>query len=172
MTFMEWYKQTAREVGNGIPFEMVKDIMVRAIRVALEEFIANPTDATLDIKGIGRFYLNRRIVNITEDIKCDEDQLIRWSIHFKPSKCVKDAINGKSDPREMVIGTVIPLYPEYIYRDGTKSKGAGKKFKTKPKVTEYKVERRKSYVQAVEKMERKEAQEAQKKLKEKLPEVE
>ena len=61
MTFDEWCRQIKKESDSTIPYDLVKDIMKNAIRIAIEEFLANPADADLSITGIGRFYLNHRI---------------------------------------------------------------------------------------------------------------
>lgn len=167
MTFMQWYKQTARECSSeGVPAELVKHVLVMAIRVALEEFMANPADADLDIKGIGRFYLNRRIChNNFYGLGEGKEYEPKWTIQFKPSIRLKDTLNGKWDIRKLVIGSVIPLYPEYAYKDGTKAFGSGKKFKGKVNVRQFKVKTTKKYIEAVKKAEKK-------MLEEKLPEVE
>lgn len=166
MTFREWCYQTAKDYGNGIPRKLVHEIMTRAIRVALEEFMANPADAELDIRSIGRFYLNRRYIHVQESqFGCEEKTVIRWSVHFKPSRKLKDAINGKEDYREILIGAATPLYPEYIRNeDGSRKKGSGRKFKKEPSVAEYTFKKNIKYFEAVKDMEKQEIQN-------KLPEV-
>lgn len=124
MTFVEWAKQTAREVESNVPYELVKDIMVNAIRVATEEMLSNPAEADLDITGIGRFYLNHRICHNNFPTPEHPEYETYWTLHFKPARVLKEVFNGKRDVREMMIGCFIPLYPEYVYNeDGSVKKG-------------------------------------------------
>ena len=169
MTFLEWYKQTAKDFGNGVTYDLVKDILVMAIRVAIEELMTNPADADLDITGIGRFYLNHRVChNNFYELGSGKEYTVKWTIQFKPSSVLKDTINGKRDVHDLLIGSVIPLYPEHIYKSGKKIRGSGKKFKEKPKIREYNIQKNIRYVEAEKKMEE---QQNKKEIKSKLPEV-
>lgn len=89
MTFREWYCQIAREMDSNIPRELVKDVLVNAIRVALEEFLANPADAELSIKGIGRFYLNHRVCHNNFPTEDSHEYKTHWTMHFRPSIVLK-----------------------------------------------------------------------------------
>ena len=114
MTFGEWYEQTAREMASNIPKELVKDVLVNAIRVALEEFLANPADADLDIKCIGRFYLNHRFCHNNFPTSDSPEYKTYWTLHFRPSGVLKEVLNGKRDHRDLIIATTIPLYPDFV----------------------------------------------------------
>ena len=59
MTLMDMCKQVAKESNSELPYGLVKDIMLDAIRVVLEEFLTNPAEADFSIQSIGRFYMNR-----------------------------------------------------------------------------------------------------------------
>ena len=164
MTFIEWCRQTSREHPDCIPYELVRSIMLTALKVVIEEFMANPANAYLDIRGIGRFYLNRRYVHVTaSEFGCDEDKIIRWSIHFKPSRQLKETLNGQRDVRDFVIGNKNPLYPEYVIKDGEMKRGYGGN--NNLHVNKFKVEITKAYIKLKEKEKRKQ-------IEEKLPDEE
>lgn len=167
MTFKEWYLQIQKEMESTVPTELVREVLVTGIRVALEEFMANRAEADLDIGGVGRFYLNHRVVHNplqytrkgeTEPEKAKEYSL-HWTIQFKPSLPIKKVINDKMDMRQMLVGGTAPLYPEFIYaEDGMSMKrGRSKKFK-KPKVTKsYRVRLSDKYMKEMNKAMREEA---------------
>lgn len=102
--------------------------MTTAIRVALEELMANPAEASLDIMSIGRFYLSRvkiRNVFLTTETKGDA---LCWKLNFRTSQSIKDVINNRKDIHDLSISGAIPLYPEYFRNpDGTRKKGKGRK---------------------------------------------
>ena len=168
MTFRDWYLQVAREHPDNIPIDLVKSVLLWAIRVAIEEMMANPASADLDILGLGRFYLNRRYTHVTpSDFACDEEKmLIRWSIHFKPSRQLKETLNGQRDVREFIIAHN-SLYPEIVFEEDSGLRRPFKLKKTrKPK---YKITITKGYYESKEREERKKLREEKKKIKEKLP---
>lgn len=150
MTYNEWCNQIKKESESNIPYELVKDIMTTAIRVAMEELLSNPAEADLDILGIGRFYLNHRICHNNFPTEDKPEYATAWTLHFRPARPIKEVINGKRDYREMLIAHNIPLYPEYLCNDdGTMKKGGNrpktvvKKYKRK-----YTVKTHDSYVMA------------------------
>lgn len=114
MTFAEWCMQTAKESTSQVPYEFVRELMICAIRVAYEELMSNPAEADLDICGIGRFYLNHRICHNNFPTDDKPEYAAHWTLHFKASTCIKEAINGRRDPRLLSIGNSFPLYPEYF----------------------------------------------------------
>ena len=127
MTFDEWCRQIKKESDSTIPYDLVKDIMKNAIRIAIEEFLANPADADLSITGIGRFYLNHRICHNNFPTEDKPEYATAWTIHFRPARPLKEVFNGKRDYREMLIGHNIPLYPDYMMNeDGTMKMGCNK----------------------------------------------
>lgn len=145
MTFVQWCLQTTEELDSIVPKEFVTDIMTTAIRVALEEFSANPAEADLDIGCIGRFYLNHRkchrpkkFVDANEGYRLTSNGILekreisadntdeydtRWEIKFRPSPKLKSVINNKCPMDELLIAGHIPLYPEKIMNpDGLKKR--------------------------------------------------
>lgn len=116
MTFYEWSRQIAKEHRDNVPAEFVYELLVTAVRVALEEFLTNPEKADLDIGGIGRFYLNYRRCHNNFCVTEERRYSYIWEIKFRPSSKLKEALNGKIDPHYMLIGTRTPIYPE-IYFD-------------------------------------------------------
>lgn len=139
MTYKEWCEQTHKMLKGEVPKFLVHEVIACAIKSAIEEFLANPADADLDIGGIGRFYMNHRVCHqnikykgnspngITEQ---DEKYVVRWTIHFKPSKKIKQVMNGKMDAREILLGGCFPLYPEYMIDENGYTK-RGRKIKIK-----------------------------------------
>jgi DNA polymerase II large subunit len=155
MTFGEWYEQTAREMDSNIPKELVKDVLVNAIRVALEELLSNPAEAELSIKCVGRFYLNRtRCYKVAATGK-NPDQKLVWTIHFKPSNVLKEILNGRRDHRELMIATTIPLYPDYVESgQGRYKKSGGKRQKVGNYRIKYSVHAVETYRTALNKAKR------------------
>lgn len=144
MTFGEWYAQTHRELPSNVPKDLVKEVMVTAIRVAVEELMSNREEADLDIGGIGRFYLNHRVVHNPLSFKRkgsdEEEQAVKysmcWTLQFTPWQPLKKVINEKMDIREMLVGGTIPLYEDYMYSaDGMKKRRGRDKPIKKPKIT-------------------------------------
>ena len=140
MTYKEWCEQTQKMLKGSVPKFLVHEVIACAIRAVIEEFLANPADADLNIEGIGRFYMNHRVCHqnfrykgnspsgITEQ---NEQYLVRWTIHFTPYKKLKDVMNGRMDAREMLLGGCFPLYPEYMLDEKGYIK-RGRKAKIKP----------------------------------------
>lgn len=164
MTFVEWVNQTHKELPSNVPNAMVKEVMVYAIRVAVEEMMANRAEADLDIGGIGRFYLNHRVVHNplsyvrkgeTEPEKAIEYSKC-WTIQFKPSLPLKQVINDKRDIHDLLIGGNIAVYPEYIYsEDGMKTRRGRFRPHKRPKITKnYNIQFSKQYKQQLEKLEK------------------
>lgn len=136
MTFAEWCDQIARDTESNVSRQLVREIMITAMRTALEEFLANPADATLDIYGIGKFYLNRKNYDMSKRFhlkdrtECNET-VFSWVAHFRPSVRLKQLLNNKCDIKTYRIGTNMPLYSdEDLQADGT-IKVKGKRDKTK-----------------------------------------
>jgi hypothetical protein len=130
MTFAEWCDQTARDTKSNVTRELVREIMATALRSAVEEFLANPADATLDIFAIGRFYLNRNAYDMSKryhlkDRTESNDIVYSWSVIFKPSTTLKKVLNNKRDIADVSFGLVKPIYKQVeIQADGTiKKKG-------------------------------------------------
>lgn len=113
MTFREWCMQIAKESTSQVPYEFVRELMICAIRVAYEELLSNPAEADLDIKGIGRFYLNHRICHNNFPTEDKPEYAAHWTLHFRPARFIKDTINGRQDPRLLTVASAYPLYPEY-----------------------------------------------------------
>lgn len=155
MTYDEWVRQIHRELESRVPLELVKDIMNNAMRVAFEELYSNPAEADLNIVGIGRFYLNRRICHNNFPTKDHPEYAPAWTIHFKVSPRMKEVFNGKKDPRELFIAHNIPMYPEYIYNeDGTVKKGFGTRRVVKNYKRKYTVKTHESYQMAYKRAQR------------------
>ena len=131
MTFIEWCNQTARDADINVTQDLVKAVMITALRTAIEEFVANPADASLDIYGIGRFYLNRSQYDMSKRFHLKDrtevnDIVGSWIVHFKPSIVLKEVLNGKRELKDMLIGSCIPLYTDKdIQADGTIKKKKG-----------------------------------------------
>jgi hypothetical protein len=115
MTFGEWCDQTTRETKSNIPRALVKEVLLTALRVGVEELMSNPAEADLDIKGIGRFYLHRRLFKIpkNEINPNGADHVYRWVLQFKCAKMLREIICGRRPLEDLTIAKVLPLYPEY-----------------------------------------------------------
>jgi nucleoid DNA-binding protein len=120
MTFYEWCKTIAREHKDNVPTEFVYELMVTAVRVAIEELLANPERADLDINGIGRFYLNYRKCHNNFAKTEEQRYTYNWEIKFRPSIRLKEVLNGKADPHYMLIGTKTALYPDIYFGEDNK----------------------------------------------------
>lgn len=132
MTFIEWCKATSKETNSSVSRDLVKEIMITAIRVAIEELMANPVDASLDIMSIGRFYLDRVKIKNVYIATNETGEIMYWRLKFKVAKSLRDSLNNRKDIRELSIGGANPLYPEYnLNPDGTRKKGKGRKPSTK-----------------------------------------
>lgn len=132
MYFSEWVKATTKETPSSVPRDLVKEILVTAIRIAVEQAVINPKEATLDISGIARIYLNRRRYAFTSQYQqhLDAKETYRWKFELHPYRRLYEAVNGFRDVKELMIGGCIPLYPEYNFNnDGTKKKSRGRKKK-------------------------------------------
>ena len=138
MTFKEWCRATAKETPSKVPILLAEEVITTAIRVAIEELMANPADADLDISSICRFYLNHRVCHYmpkyrnieqpNENATSGEENRVRWTLHCTPRAGLKDVLNGRKDIRTLLIGGGTPLYPEFmINSDGTRKKGKGRK---------------------------------------------
>jgi hypothetical protein len=131
MTFAEWCDETARQTETNISRALVKEIMTTAIRVAVDEFLAKPADATLDIGGIGRFYLNRATYDMSKRFhlkdRAESNDIVHcWNVHFRASRALKEVLNHKRDIKDFKIGYTAPLYNiEDIQEDGTVIKKKG-----------------------------------------------
>ena len=154
MTFGEWCDQIARDTESNVTRALVREIMVTAVRTAIEEIITNPADATLDIKGVGRFYLNRQKFALKKQTykSNNEDDIFYWRVNFKASRILKDVINNKRDIKTVTIGSNISLYNESdIQSNGTvKVKGTRNKIQlvVKPKIREKAKESQKKKIKA------------------------
>ena len=122
MNFTEWCQQTAKELGYGYSKDIVIKVMLMAIRVALEEFGANPVQANLTLYGIGKFYMNHR--KYYHNVKYTKDQpkevyMLKegfhaiWEMRFIAGQPVKDLINGRKKITELKCNGYY-LYPEYL----------------------------------------------------------
>ena len=162
MTFSEWVKRISKETDSKIPYALVRDIMVAGIRLIVEEFLINPAEVDFEILGIGRFYLNHRICHNNFPVDEDSEYKTYWTIQFKPSKILKDVLNGKKDPHGMLIGYKTPLYPDFIYDEN----GKAKRGQDKGKLGNYKVQYEVKVIQSYRTLYRKAMKEA---LKNNLP---
>lgn len=113
MTFSEWVTEISREMGMKADKDLIADVLVMAIRVAYEEFGANPVDADLIIPSIGRFYMNHKRIYNKLGSKDGEDveRPARWTMHFKPSSHLKKVINNEIPLTDAMVGKRF-LYPE------------------------------------------------------------
>ena len=172
MTFGEWCDTTKKEYGDHIPKFLVKEIMVTAIRVALEELLANPSGADLRVDSIGRFYLNREEYDVPHYIRTEESQRVKvWVLRFQAAQRLRDVFNGKLDPKMLRISGSIPLYPEYfkeLEKDGKRKRKGRKKMAGSP----FDTVKQKSIDRYLEKIANREMIEKEEIIKSKLPEVE
>lgn len=138
MNYSDLVSMISKETKSNVPTYLADEIMRTAIRVVIEEFMTNPMDATLDITGFGKLYLNRRICHLTpmpkfkkgqELVAQKEKNYIRWTVHFTPSGCLKNVLNNKSDLDDYKIAG-IPLYPD---EDSRKRRGADKVYSVRCK---------------------------------------
>lgn len=111
MTFSEWVKEISREMGMKADRDFIADVLVVAIRVALEEFGANPVNADLNIPSIGRFYMSHLKLPSSVTSKVGEGNTTRWIMRFKPSSRLKKIINNQVPLTDTLIGKRF-LYPE------------------------------------------------------------
>lgn len=111
MTFSEWVTEISKQMGMKADKDLIADVLVMAIRVALEEFGTNPVDADLVIPSIGRFYMNHRRVKNALVHKGGEERPARWLMRFRASAQLKRIINNEFPITDVVIGKRY-LYPE------------------------------------------------------------
>ena len=114
MNFSEWCLQTSKELGLEADEDLVRRVLLTAIRTGLEELSANPIHADLDITGIGRFYLNYRIMhnNFYHLKEGAEEYVKKWEIHFKPSVPLKYVLNQRKPLTDLLVGGNY-IYPEF-----------------------------------------------------------
>lgn len=134
---MDMCKQVAKESNSELPYGLVKDIMLDAIRVVLEEFLTNPAEADFSIQSIGRFYMNHRICHNNFPTENSPEYKTYWTIQFTPSDKLKEVLNGKRDPRTLVIGTAF-LYPDFAKENSISRRGQ-KAFLTRDYKVKYKI---------------------------------
>ena len=114
MTFMEWCLEISKEMGLQADEDLVRKVMLTAIRTGIEELSANPAEADIDIQGIGRFYLNYRTMhNNFYYMKRGADEYVsRWEFRFRAALSLRHVINQRKPLTDLnVAGNY--LYPEY-----------------------------------------------------------
>lgn len=148
MNFNQWCEQISKEIDGNVPIEFVRGVMITAIRVALEEFRINPAQADLDIGSVGRFYMNHRLCHFNhkfetmntiqkeEYMSGGDENMVRWSMHFKTSLTLKKIINGYKDMNDFTIGGGFPLYPDEYFKTHSKKKKKQVKYKFYVSTTE------------------------------------
>lgn len=98
MNFTEWAKETAKITNPHIKLPLVRMILLSSIKVILDEFNADKEHADFNIMGIGRFYLNKKLMRYSNlNRTTPEEDTYHWEIRFKPSSSLKAYLNGKRD---------------------------------------------------------------------------
>lgn len=120
MNYSELIDQVNREVKH-VEKENIRDVIMATIRVMIEELAINPAEAKIMVSGFGTLrltYLKNAKNVMFKTMGRGEDTTGNWTIRFKPSKKLKDVVNGKIKLEDMTIGDRY-LFPEYHMADET-----------------------------------------------------
>lgn len=120
MNYSELIDQVNREVKH-VEKEYIRDVIMATIRVMIEELAINPAEAKIMVSGFGTLHLTyyKNAKNtMFKTMGRGEDTTGNWTIRFKPSKKLKDVVNGKIKLEDMTIGDRY-LFPEYHMADET-----------------------------------------------------
>lgn len=120
MNYSELIDQVNREVRH-VEKEHIRDVILATIRVMIEELAINPAEAEVMISGFGKLYLSfkKNVKNtMFKTMGRGVETEGTWVVYFKPSKKLKDVVNGRMKLEDMTIGDRY-LFPEFHMVDET-----------------------------------------------------
>lgn len=107
MTFRELVKAVRRECKIGVTEDHIREILLCAIRMIVEELMSDKAFASIDLIGFGKITFQRRQGHVYYDKNKFYDS---WRVVFKQSDNLKKVVNDQMDITDLTVGNYY-LYP-------------------------------------------------------------